>query len=108
MVQPVRRQGRIRPSLITEYVITVTTGMNVAWNTFKPLAKPTVHYGLLPNLLLHTATSSSSITYNTSRTWANTVRLSKLLPGTTYCKSSPSTPALNDTTNTAYRNIIPV
>ena len=60
--------------------------MTVAWNTFKPLARPTVHYGLFPHSLVHKASSSSSVTYNTSRTWANTVKLTHLKPFMTYCE----------------------
>lgn len=61
------------------------TGMTIAWNTFKPLQKPTVRFGLLPKFLDRIASSGSSLTYPTSRTWANTVKLGGLLPGTTYC-----------------------
>ena len=65
--------------------------MTVAWNTFKPLTKPTVRYGLSPHSLVHKVSSSSSITYNTSRTWANTVKLAHLRPFTEYCKQAKYT-----------------
>ena len=64
------------------------TGMTIAWNTFKQLERPTVHFGLT-KFLERTAASGSSVTYPTSRTWANTVKLSGLLPGVTYCEFSP-------------------
>lgn len=60
--------------------------MAVGWNTFQPLKKPTVHYGLAPNHLDFAASSHSSVTYPTSRTWANSVLLENLLPATTYCE----------------------
>lgn len=61
-----------------------SNAMMVSWNTFSQIAQPTVKYGLLPNLLLQTASSSDSSTYPTSLTYNNHVKLSNLLPGTTY------------------------
>ena len=62
------------------------TAMVVAWNTFQQIGTPTVHYGLTPVALISNASSKSSVTFSTSRTWANTVLLTGLLPYTTYCK----------------------
>lgn len=66
-----------------------TTAMAVAWNTYKQLSAPTVHYGLSATALTQTAVAPSgtaaSVTYKTSRTWANTVLISGLTPATTYC-----------------------
>ncbi|KAF8307936.1 Metallo-dependent phosphatase [Clavulina sp. PMI_390] len=67
------------------------TGMTIGWNTFQQIANPQVHYGLSPNSLQSTALSSSSVKYQTSRTWANTVKLSGLLPSTTYYYKIDST-----------------
>lgn len=60
-------------------------GMTVGWNTFEQLTKPRVFYGLSPKKLKFSAWSTSSVTYPTSRTWANTVKISGLDPATTYC-----------------------
>ncbi|KAL8292964.1 hypothetical protein RQP46_000658 [Phenoliferia psychrophenolica] len=67
------------------------TGMGVGFNTFKQLEKPTVYWGLTPDHLPFSSSSNSSITYPTSRTWANTVHLSPLLPGTQYYYKIEST-----------------
>ena len=58
--------------------------MVISWNTFSQITQPTVKYGLVPNLLLLTASSSDSSTYPTSLTYNNHVKLTNLLPGTTY------------------------
>ena len=63
------------------------TAMYVAWNTYQKLDKPCVHYGPTPGRLDQTACSSSSVTYPTSRTWANSVQLTGLSAGSTYCES---------------------
>lgn len=64
--------------------------MAVGWNTFERITKPTVHFGLSPGTLWFSASSKSSETYPTSRTWANTVLIEDLLPATTYCECSIS------------------
>jgi hypothetical protein len=46
------------------------TGMTVSWNTFSQLSNPTVRYGLDPSLS-QTASSSVSVTYQTSLTYNN-------------------------------------
>ncbi|KAF8307935.1 Metallo-dependent phosphatase [Clavulina sp. PMI_390] len=67
------------------------TGMAVGWNTFKQLSNPKVYYGLSPNKLSLCASSHSSITYPTSRTWSNTIKITGLLPSTTYYYKIDST-----------------
>jgi acid phosphatase len=58
--------------------------MSVGWNTYQKLDQPCVQYGTASNDLAQLACSTSSATYPTSRTYANTVTLSGLSPGTTY------------------------
>lgn len=61
-----------------------TTGMTVSWSTHAQLANPTVKHGLLPWLLIFEATSTESVTYNTSTIYLNHVVLSNLAQDTTY------------------------
>lgn len=61
-----------------------STGMFVSWNTFEKLEKPTVHYGLSPWSLNKTASSDVSVTYPTSLTYNNHVKITGLEPDTTY------------------------
>ncbi len=42
------------------------TAMVVSWNTFEKLDNPTVKYGLSKDQLVHTASSTESVTYQTS------------------------------------------
>ena len=56
----------------------------VSWNTFTQLTNPTVNYGLTPDALTQTASSSVSVTYQSSLTWNNHVNITGLLPFTTY------------------------
>lgn len=71
-------------------------GMMVSWNTYSKLSKPTVHFGLVPQLLGRTASSDVSVTYETSTTYNNHVLLRGLAPDTTYYyqpqNSNSSTP----------------
>jgi hypothetical protein len=60
------------------------TGMFVSWNTFEHLSNPTVHYGLSPDALTETASSEVSVTYPTSLTYNNHVKLTGLKPDTLY------------------------
>src|SRR5215469_7754435 len=60
------------------------TGMTVSWNTFEQVEFPTVIYGLTPFTMFHVATSCTSVTYNTSLTYNNHVKLTNLRPDTTY------------------------
>lgn len=59
-------------------------GMTVSWNTASKLDRPTVRYGLNPFLLLQRATSDISVTYPTSTTYNNHVKIDRLLQGQTY------------------------
>ncbi|KAI2621867.1 Metallo-dependent phosphatase-like protein [Xylaria nigripes] len=65
--------------------------VSIGWNTYKQLSKPCVQYGITRNKLGSSACSTSSVTYPNSRTWANTVILSGLSPGTTYYYKITST-----------------
>jgi hypothetical protein len=56
----------------------------VSWNTFSQLTNPTVNYGLTPDALIQTASSSVSVTYPTSLTYNNHVNITGLLPFTKY------------------------
>jgi hypothetical protein len=56
----------------------------VSWNTFEQLPNPTVSYGLSPDALDQTASSSISVTYATSLTYNNHVNITGLLAYTTY------------------------
>lgn len=74
-------------------------GMMVSWNTFAHLERPTVLYGLSPHELFWVASSDVSVTYNTSLTYNNHVKITGLWPDTTYyylpttlLKTSDSTP----------------
>jgi len=59
-------------------------GMMVSWNTYHQIANPTVKYGLSPNNVDLEASSTVSVTYDTSLTYNNHVKLTGLLPYTTY------------------------
>lgn len=60
-----------------------STGMYVSWNTFSKLTNPTVKYGLTP-ALGELASSNVSVTYPTSLTYNNHVKITGLKPDTTY------------------------
>lgn len=75
------------------------TGMMVSWNTFAQIDKPTVLYGLSPREMTSVATSDVSVTYETSLTYNNHVKITGLMPDTMYyympttlIKSNDSTP----------------
>jgi acid phosphatase type 7 len=59
-------------------------GMAVSWNTNSKLAVPTVFYGTNPSHLNSIATSSISVTYATSTTYNNHVKIYGLQPNTKY------------------------
>lgn len=61
-----------------------STGMVVSWNTFSRLSKPTVRYGRSPKALDHIASSEVSVTYPTSTTYNNHVKITGLEPNTEY------------------------
>ncbi|KAK3390054.1 Metallo-dependent phosphatase-like protein [Podospora didyma] len=58
--------------------------VTVGWNTYKQLPQPCVNYGTSPTSLTSKKCSTNSVTYATSRTWANVVTLTNLTPATTY------------------------
>jgi hypothetical protein len=63
------------------------TGMMVSWNTFSKLpASPTVQFGFRPDVLPFTSSpeNGQSVTYPTSLTFNNHVRLTNLFPNTEY------------------------
>jgi acid phosphatase type 7 len=59
-------------------------GMAVSWNTNAQLTLPTVLYGTSPNLLTGIASSQISVTYPTSSTYNNHVKIYGLQPNTLY------------------------
>lgn len=61
-----------------------STGMYVSWNTFEKLERPTVHYGTSPKDLCQRASSNVSVTYPTSLTYNNHVKITGLQPDTMY------------------------
>lgn len=65
--------------------------MNVGWNTYEKLNQSCVSYGTNSTNLGSKACSTTSITYGTSRTWANAVTLTGLQPATTYYYKIEST-----------------
>lgn len=60
------------------------TGVVISWNTFSQLPQPTVRYGSSPHSLPHTASSHVSVTYKTSTTFNNHVKITGLKPNTQY------------------------
>lgn len=65
----------------------------MGWNTYEYLEQPCVRYGTRASALTLEACSNLSVTYNTSRTWSNTVVLPSLTPATTYYYRIESTNA---------------
>ena len=60
------------------------TGVVVSWNTFSKLPQPKVHYGSDPHQLTDKASSDVSVTYPTSLTYNNHVKITGLQPNTQY------------------------
>lgn len=60
------------------------SGMTVSWNTYSKLHFPSVRYGNHPNALYHEAVSDISVTYPTSSTFNNHVKITGLKPDTLY------------------------
>jgi hypothetical protein len=58
--------------------------MTVSWNTFFQLVGPTVHFGESRDSRTRTASSNISITYPSSLTYNNHVRIEGLMPDTKY------------------------
>jgi len=60
------------------------TAVTVSWNTFSQIERPTVRYGCSPYALVNSASSTISVTYNTSLTFNNHVKITGLKPDTLY------------------------
>ncbi len=60
------------------------TGMHVSWNTYGQLPSPSVRYGTDPNHLDQVAYSDVSVTYQTSTTYSNHVKITGLKSDTIY------------------------
>ncbi|KAJ3539590.1 hypothetical protein NM208_g5424 [Fusarium decemcellulare] len=58
--------------------------VTIGWNTYAQQDKPCVKYGTSRGTLDKEACSDQSLTYPTSRTWANAVTLADLNPATNY------------------------
>ncbi|KAM0205548.1 hypothetical protein ACHAQI_009108 [Fusarium lateritium] len=58
--------------------------VTIGWNTYAKQQKPCVNYGTSKDALNQQACSDISLTYPTSRTWANTVTLENISPATKY------------------------
>jgi len=82
-----------------------STGMVVSWNTFAQLAGPTVYYGRSPGQLTQRATSNVSVTYPTSTTYNNHVKITGLAPDTTYYYIPQNS---NSTTPLSFKTTRPV
>ncbi|KAK3661287.1 hypothetical protein LTR56_000410 [Elasticomyces elasticus] len=65
-------------------------GMMVSWNTYEHIQNPTVFYGKEPDCLTESARSNVSVTYETSTTYNNHVRINGLRPNTQYFYSLES------------------
>ncbi|KAH6962738.1 Metallo-dependent phosphatase-like protein [Fusarium avenaceum] len=70
--------------------------VTIGWNTYAKQQKPCVNYGTSKDALNQQACSDISLTYPTSRTWANTVTLGNLSPATTYYYKIASKSAIVD------------
>lgn len=60
------------------------SGMTVSWNTYSQLSQPSVRYGKHPDHLNKVASSDVSVTYKTSTTYNNHVKITGLEPDTVY------------------------
>jgi hypothetical protein len=60
------------------------TAVTVSWNTFSQIKRPTVRYGCSPYALINSASSTISVTYNTSLTFNNHVKIMGLKSDTLY------------------------
>src|SRR5579871_6798615 len=58
-------------------------GMMVSWNTYNHIEKPTVKWVFRSDYLIYEASSTVSVTYNTSLTYYNHVKITGLQPDTT-------------------------
>jgi hypothetical protein len=82
-----------------------STGMVISWNTYSQLPRPTIRYGRAPWALTETAWSNVSVTYPTSTTYNNHVKITGLEPDTLYFyqpgNSNSSTPSTFKTSRVA-------
>jgi hypothetical protein len=76
-----------------------SAGMMVSWNTFSHIKKPTVLYGLSPHEMTSVATSDVSVTYETSLTYNNHVKITGLKPDTMYYYLPTTLMKSNDSTS---------
>ena len=83
------------------------TGMFVSWNTFSQLSTPTVHYGVSPNALTQIVSSNVSVTYRTSLTYNNHVKITGLKPDTTYYYLPEHLLNMNSTTPYSFKTSRP-
>ncbi|KAK9241883.1 purple acid phosphatase-like protein [Lipomyces tetrasporus] len=60
-----------------------TTGMTVSWNTYEKVDEPTVYYGT-DSWDLSSYATGESVTFQTSLTWSNHVKVTGLQPNTQY------------------------
>lgn len=59
-------------------------GMHVSWNTYSHIEQPRVSFGESPNCLDQHVSSNVSVSYHTSTTYNNHVKLTALKPNTRY------------------------
>ncbi|KAK9320483.1 Metallo-dependent phosphatase-like protein [Lipomyces orientalis] len=59
------------------------TGMTVSWNTYEKIDEPTVYYGT-DSWDLSSYATGESVTFQTSWTWSNHVKITGLKPNTKY------------------------
>ena len=67
------------------------TAIAVGWSTYEKIDAPCVAYGMAQADLSSQACSTTSVTYDTARTWANLVIIEGLAPATTYYYKIAST-----------------
>lgn len=83
------------------------TGMFVSWNTFNQISRPTVRYGVSPHALTKTASSNVSVTYRTSLTYNNHVKITDLKSNTMYYYLPEHLLNMNNTTPYSFKTSRP-
>ena len=78
------QNGNDRDPMQVRLAYAGSSGMHVSWNTYGKLDRPTVRWGATPDNLCNIASSDTSITYQTSSTYNNHVKIHGLEPDTTY------------------------
>ena len=78
------QNGNDRDPMQVRLAYAGSTGMHVSWNTYGKLDNPTVHWGTTSDNLCNSASSSVSVTYETSSTYNNHVKITGLKPDTMY------------------------